>query len=90
MAVRVYCICPQFLPALAATDRKPLVTRIANFLNPSFSMKIATALLALASFCAVATGGLADIIAPETSLIQHVDPDLTLHGLRIVWDRNRS
>jgi len=38
----------------------------------------------------VATGGLADIIAPETSLIQHVDPDLTLHGLRIVWDRNRS
>jgi type III pantothenate kinase len=38
----------------------------------------------------VATGGLADIIAPETSLIQHVDPDLTLHGLRIVWDRNHS
>jgi type III pantothenate kinase len=38
----------------------------------------------------VATGGLADIIAPETSLIQHVDADLTLHGLRIVWDRNRS
>src|SRR3954464_4869069 len=37
----------------------------------------------------VATGGLADIIAPETPLIQHVDPDLTLHGLRIVWDRNR-
>jgi type III pantothenate kinase len=38
----------------------------------------------------VATGGLADIIAPETPLIQHVDADLTLHGLRIVWDRNRS
>jgi type III pantothenate kinase len=37
----------------------------------------------------VATGGLADIIAPETPLIQHVDADLTLHGLRIVWDRNR-
>jgi type III pantothenate kinase len=36
----------------------------------------------------VATGGLADMIAPETSLIQHVDPDLTLHGLRIVWHRN--
>src|SRR5437870_2981712 len=33
----------------------------------------------------VATGGLADVIAPETPLIQHVDPDLTLHGLRIVW-----
>jgi type III pantothenate kinase len=37
----------------------------------------------------VATGGLADVIAPETSLIQHVDPDLTLHGLRIVWERNQ-
>jgi len=37
----------------------------------------------------VATGGLADVIAPETALIQHVDPDLTLHGLRIVWERNQ-
>lgn len=37
----------------------------------------------------VATGGLADVIAPETPLIQHVDPDLTLHGLRMVWERNR-
>ncbi|HWW84782.1 MAG TPA: type III pantothenate kinase [Vicinamibacterales bacterium] len=36
----------------------------------------------------VATGGLADVIAPETTLIQHVDPDLTLHGLRMVWERN--
>ena len=36
----------------------------------------------------IATGGLADVIAPETTLIQHVDPDLTLHGLRIVWERN--
>jgi type III pantothenate kinase len=37
----------------------------------------------------VATGGLAAIIAPETKLIQHVDPDLTLDGLRIVWERNQ-
>lgn len=37
----------------------------------------------------VATGGLASIIAPETPLIQHVDPDLTLQGLRLVWERNR-
>jgi type III pantothenate kinase len=36
----------------------------------------------------IATGGLADVIAPETTVIQHVDPDLTLHGLRIVWERN--
>jgi type III pantothenate kinase len=38
----------------------------------------------------VATGGLADVIAPETSLIDHVDPDLTLHGLRLVWERNQK
>jgi type III pantothenate kinase len=38
----------------------------------------------------IATGGLADVIAPETTVIQHVDPDLTLHGLRIVWERNHS
>jgi type III pantothenate kinase len=37
----------------------------------------------------VATGGLAGTIAPETSLIDHVEPDLTLHGLRIVWERNQ-
>jgi type III pantothenate kinase len=37
----------------------------------------------------VATGGLADVIAPETPLIHHVDPDLTLQGLRLVWERNQ-
>jgi type III pantothenate kinase len=37
----------------------------------------------------VATGGLASVIAPETGLIQHVDVDLTLQGLRIVWERNQ-
>ena len=35
----------------------------------------------------VATGGLATVISPETGVIDHVDPDLTLHGLRIVWQR---
>ena len=38
----------------------------------------------------VATGGLADTIAPETPLIDHVDHDLTLQGLRIVWERNQG
>jgi len=37
----------------------------------------------------VATGGLAEVIAPETTLIHHVEPDLTLIGLRIVWERNQ-
>ena len=40
------------------------------------------------SIC-VATGGLATVIAPETTLINHVDVDLTLQGLRIVWERNQ-
>jgi type III pantothenate kinase len=37
----------------------------------------------------VATGGLADLIAPHARTIESVDPFLTLHGLRLVWDRNR-
>ena len=37
----------------------------------------------------IATGGLAGIIAPEVLLIEHVDFDLTLVGLRMVWERNR-
>ena len=36
----------------------------------------------------IATGGLATLIAPETTLIDHVDVDLTLTGSRIVWERN--
>jgi type III pantothenate kinase len=36
----------------------------------------------------VATGGLADLIAPHARTVETVDPNLTLDGLRIVWDRN--
>jgi len=36
----------------------------------------------------VATGGLADLIAPHTRTITAVDAELTLHGLRLVWERN--
>jgi type III pantothenate kinase len=37
----------------------------------------------------IGTGGLAEIIARETDVIQEVDPWLTLKGLRIVWELNR-
>ena len=37
----------------------------------------------------VATGGLAEVIARETEVIDVVDPWLTLHGLRIVYELNR-
>ena len=36
----------------------------------------------------VATGGLAPVIAPVASTIEHVEPFLTLHGLRLVYERN--
>lgn len=38
----------------------------------------------------VATGGLAVMVAPETSLIDHVDADLTLRGLQLVWARQQQ
>jgi type III pantothenate kinase len=38
----------------------------------------------------VATGGLSDLIAPHSATITFVDPELTLQGLRIVWERNRA
>jgi type III pantothenate kinase len=38
----------------------------------------------------IATGGLADIIAPETSVIQIVAPWLTLDGLQLVWEMNHT
>jgi type III pantothenate kinase len=37
----------------------------------------------------IGTGGLAEIIAAETEVIQFIAPWLTLDGLRLVWDMNR-
>jgi type III pantothenate kinase len=38
----------------------------------------------------VATGGLADLIAPHSSTIATIDPFLTLEGLRLVWELNEA
>jgi type III pantothenate kinase len=38
----------------------------------------------------VATGGLGRVMAPHIHRIQHVAPDLTLDGLRILWLRNQG
>ena len=36
----------------------------------------------------MATGGLAHLISPVSERIEHVEPWLTLHGLRIIHEKN--
>ena len=36
----------------------------------------------------IATGGLAQMLAPQTRVIDTVEPDLILHGLRIIFEMN--
>ncbi|MGQ9532744.1 MAG: type III pantothenate kinase [Desulfotomaculales bacterium] len=38
----------------------------------------------------LATGGLAELIAGETDIIDRVDPQLTLTGLRLIYERNKA
>jgi len=38
----------------------------------------------------VATGGLSKVIAPASKFIQHLEPDLTLEGLKLLWLKNRK
>jgi len=38
----------------------------------------------------IGTGGLADIISQETDVFDHINPDLTLIGLRLVYDMNQQ
>jgi len=39
---------------------------------------------------AIATGGQGNMIAKSSRLVKIADEDLTLEGLRIIWNRNRS
>ena len=39
---------------------------------------------------AIATGGLAEVVAPHSQTIERVDPWLTLTGLRLVWELNQG
>ncbi len=38
----------------------------------------------------IATGGLAPLLAAETSVIEAVEPWLTLEGLRLIWEMNQQ
>lgn len=38
----------------------------------------------------IATGGLAGMIAPHTKVVDEVEPWLTLHGLRLIWQKNND
>ncbi len=38
----------------------------------------------------IATGGLAEVVAPETPAIDVIDPQLTLKGLRLIYELNRE
>jgi len=38
----------------------------------------------------IATGGLASLLAQDSEYIEEVDEDLTLKGLKIIYDRNRA
>ncbi len=38
----------------------------------------------------IATGGLAGLLTPITTSIEHEEPWLTLHGLRLVWEKNQA
>jgi type III pantothenate kinase len=38
----------------------------------------------------IATGGLASLFQEDSEFIDEVDPELTLKGLKIIWDRNSA
>jgi type III pantothenate kinase len=38
----------------------------------------------------IATGGLAGVLSSEIGAIEHVESNLTLDGLRLIWQRNQA
>lgn len=44
----------------------------------------------IGSSTVIATGGLAGLLTPITESIEHEEPWLTLHGLRLIWEKNQS
>ena len=38
----------------------------------------------------IATGGLAEVMAKQTSVFDDINPDLTLIGLQIIYELNRK
>ena len=38
----------------------------------------------------IATGGQAELIIAGSQFLRHVDTNLTLEGLRLIWERNRK
>ena len=57
-----------------------LVRRMASELSPPAGQGVRV----------VATGGLAGVITAACETVEHVEPDLTLDGLRRIWERNRA
>ena len=50
---------------------------------------VVVVLAAGAGVTVVATGGLAQLISSDTDCIDHVEPMLTLEGLRLIYERNK-
>lgn len=57
-----------------------LVDRLVDKLGEAMGVEVAV----------IATGGLSGVIAAESDTIDMVDQDLTLDGLRIIYERNRG
>jgi type III pantothenate kinase len=41
-------------------------------------------------YTVVVTGGLGKLVAGQSKLVDHIDPYLTLEGLRILYEKNKN